>query len=335
MRLIIAFLLITGSAFAQFQAFDETPTIGPSTPTGKSFNENIIFEARPIVKFQIHDHLWDRILNGDKDSSWISRTFLVFDPQLRMLTSNSVPVRMPSYRIFLQTSATHLFGGPSHPWSIGSLILDHGHYSNGQDGCTFGSTADNDSTCKDIYKTLDTKVDLDAALNRRSGEYSTDFLRVKTKLMWIRKLYDTQVSDAWEFTGGYTHLVNWWFGFGVGGYKEADTHYYPMNQYYLEIARHHYFLNPKNSFLHDGQQLRGGIELFVKPSDNSQVTPFNVAAFATFYLQNTLGFFVKAEYGQDAYNIRLVDKVTRGMVGLVWSPVSYEPTTIEFPRKGF
>ena len=104
--------LFAGLASAQFQSMEESPYIAPSSPTGGNYDENTLFEARPLVDFRLYGNLDDQVLN----SKWFGQKYdVVFDPMIRMFTSESVPVRMPSYRIFLSWTGMFLGGDTAKP----------------------------------------------------------------------------------------------------------------------------------------------------------------------------------------------------------------------------
>ncbi|MCD6013306.1 MAG: hypothetical protein K0Q79_3168 [Flavipsychrobacter sp.] len=317
---IVYFLLLALSkgAYGQFSSFDETAYFGLSTPTGTNQSESILLEARPILKVPLYNRL-----NSDlgKRKRYSPTASIIFDPQFRMYNSNSRPVKMPTYRIFLSAGVTRQIGSDlNSPDALISLAAEHGHYSNGQFGCVWGSSMDNDSTCMALSANAD-NIDAPAMLNRNSGEYSTNFARAKLKLMYFLRSYP--INDAGSTRGGkvkrsvqgtiaYTKLVDWLAGADIGGYDDHAHLFYPMNQFYVELAYEHYFAHNSN------RHIRIGAEYWYRPSGNAFIYPNNFAITGAYFLQNNLGFFIKGEYGQDSYNIRFVDQIARVMGGLMY-----------------
>ena len=309
----VLLLFICTDASGQFQAFDETPYIAYSTPTGVGRSEKMIFEARPTLKLPIYGNLNNDLLKGKKYSETVH---IVFDPQFRMYDDNSLPVKMPSYRAFLSAGILRQIGDPNSPRALVSFTVEHGHYSDGQDGCVFGSSKDNDSLCK-IYSAMADKINVAQMLNRSSGEYSTDFVRGKLKLCYLLDSINAgcgpMMKNALEVTLGYTRLVDRLLGFDIGGYDDYASKIYPMNQLYGELAFEEYYSCKSN------RHYRLSFEYFYRPSDNSFVYAHNFSATAAYFFSFNLGFFVRGEYGQDSYNVRFVDKISRMMLGIAWS----------------
>ena len=166
---------------------------------------------------------------------------------------------------------------------------------------------------------------MDGNLNRRDGEFSTDFIRARAKYLWLLGYFPKSPREkhALEFTGSYTALVDWWFGFPVGGYVEEDAGFYPMHQFGAEAAYHRFCKEeclriPFTSYRF-GRHWRTGAEAFWKDSDHDDVYPWLFTAFGAFFLkESNLGYLVKGEFGQDPYNLRLVDRIARVMVGITW-----------------
>jgi len=327
----LVFILLAGisNAYTQYQASEEIAWIGwaQGVNSGRYHSENLMFEAKPYVKFPIIDEFYDRVKNLDQDSSLIFRGFLVFDPHLRMYTSNSNPIKMPSYKIFPSLSVSHALGQSKNPLGIATFVLDHGHYSNGQQGCTFGSSADGDSICAEKYQSLDLKKDnLSDEINRNTGEFSTNLFRTKIKFYQIQKInpeYRT-VEIANEFSLSYTRLTRFLFGKKIAGYNRKDAAFYPLNQIHFEYAFHKYLEN---------HQYRVGIGIAWLPTDNSAMAHYNISLFGNYTLENGFGFFLKGETGQDSYNLRMVDKVARVAMGFSWNVLSSEPLKVELPQE--
>ncbi|MGL1936255.1 MAG: hypothetical protein OCD01_14590 [Fibrobacterales bacterium] len=311
-------LCVASLLFSQYQFLEETPFIGWSTPTGNDYNEKVMMEARPILKVPLIDQLTPVVY---KDSNY-QRFSIIFDPHIRMLYKNSMPVIMPSYRAYISYAPTRYVSSVK---SFITPMIEHGHYSNGQAGCAFGSSEDADSTCQTLYDTLD-ELNLSEQLNRRSGEFSTNFIRGRLKLMKVLGFYDGtgMVEDALEVTLEFTRYINRLFGFSIAGYNELDAEFYSMNRYLAEVAGHHYLM-----MFNEMTQLRYGVSAQYLPSRHSEITPYNISLFGNFTYPSGLGVFVKAEKGQDLYNVRMVDDIFRVFIGISLRFRASEPAYLE------
>jgi hypothetical protein len=315
----IAALLVFGiaisnhSANAQFQTQDETPYFAPlPSPTGIDKNEDALFEARPILTVGTDWGNFQTTIPVIKD--YYFKAEMNFDPLIRMSKVESNPVRMPNYRIYGSALLSPKSGfdqsDKNNRWS---LALEHGHYSNGQEGCTF-KTADSGTVhpdlsgpCDTVYFEIDT-LNLQNRLNRITGEFSTNFIRTKFKWQTIMKR-DEWFIHAVEITPQYTRLVDWLYFTSKGGYVPLDTKYYPMNQYGIELA-YHWRRNDQSVFAPKVQDFRTGLEYTYKPSENEQVFDHHIGIFANVFWKR-VGGGLHWEYGQDPYNVRLVDKIER------------------------
>ncbi|MGL1935310.1 MAG: hypothetical protein OCD01_09825 [Fibrobacterales bacterium] len=321
-KIQILLLTLITSLSAQYQTLEETPFIGWSTPTGNDFNENVVMEARPILKIPLIDQLSPMIY---QDTIY-HRASIVFDPHIRMLYKNSMPVTMPSYRAYVSYSPTRYLSGIN---GFITPMIEHGHYSNGQAGCTFGNSEDADSTCSTLYSDLET-LSLSDQLNRRSGEFSTNFVRGRLKLMKVLGYHEGtgMVEDAVEVTLEYTRYINRLFGFTIAGFNELDTEFYSMNRYLVELAGHHYLM-----MFNEMTQLRYGVSAQYLPSRHSEITSYNISLFGSFTYPSGLGVFVKAEKGQDLYNVRMVDDIFRVLIGVSLTFSASEPPYLEITER--
>lgn len=76
--------------------------------------------------------------------------------------------------------------------------------------------------------------------------------------------------------------------------------------------------------------LARGRKVFYKNTDHEDVYPWLFAGFGNFFLkESNLGFLLKGEFGQDNYNLRLVNRIARIFLGVTWyvdEPVQIEKT---------
>ena len=93
--------------YAKFYPIGDDPNIRFITSYVKQ--EDILFEANPVLKLSFYNNFVKGLINEDKHTqAW----YISFKPQIRMYTDNSLPIKTPSYRIFLGTQ--HLFNLPTN-----------------------------------------------------------------------------------------------------------------------------------------------------------------------------------------------------------------------------
>lgn len=312
MKYTLSILFLTGIsihfATAQFQTLDETPFFAGSTATGPRASEHLVFEARPILRLNFFGNFNSDLQEADSCSNKLD---LAFDPQIRMYHVHSNPVRMPSYRVFL--SYSHLWDLGGH--NLFSVAVEHGHYSNGQEGTEFGTNANSDSINNDVYSHLQS-IEPSQYLNRKSGEFSTNFMRTRLKFSLDASSINNIQYEAVEFEFMFTRLMTGLYFSTMGGLEDKNRHLYPMNQYHFELAYSKFIIENERH-----NRLRFGVECFYKPSEVTSITSFNVAPFIQYYgLFDIIpfGVLLKYEYGQDSYNIRFVDRINRVLLGFNW-----------------
>lgn len=311
--LLAGILAVSSIAFAQPTnnlIFNQVYPISEPTAMGwKSSmvkSETILFEATPNVRFSFHNNIYERLTNGDNHGH---AYYASFRPQIRMYTDNSVPVKMPSYRILVGTQ--HLWRLPND--NLFSVSLESGHFSNGQNGCTFDTLyADASRQSDSVIAKINSKTNLSNILNRKNGEFSTDL----TELIFNYRIIDsmdgnyvplrflslsagaTYYHDNFLFVlpfGGYAdNLIpiygHWRFMWSYEYTHELGKNSMSIGQYWEYIADAHPFVNP--------------LRLETKLSYTLR--------------KSNIGFFATYIYGHDNYNIRFVDSGNQFGVGVMW-----------------
>ena len=277
--------------------------------------ETILFEAKPIVRYSFYNNIYQRLRDNHPTGQAI---FLSYRPHFRMYTDNSRPVKMPSSRIGLAFQ----FVQRSDSDNLRTLSIEHGHYSNGQSGCTFLEGAEDGSTaCDSVYATLAADSDLSKLLNRRNGDFSTNFTKVL--LNWrLNRLDDARPDSILSITLGW----EWYHNplliiFDIGGYDPRDIGIYGRHRLSLQAE----YERPGRSFpivrwipllrALPRASLLGSYERILAADD--RVNANRVVGQFTGYI-GRIGIALGFVYGHDDYNIRLVDSSLQAYIGVTW-----------------
>lgn len=293
----------------------DNPTIG--WRSGMTKKETILFEAEPIVRYSFHNRI-NQCLDSESLKS-ASAYYLSVRPQIRMYTNNSVPVKMPSYRVFLGYQYfKKLQGGNQFAFSFES-----GHYSNGQSGCTYHESHDDGSDeCMIVYNNeVTSNANLSDLLNRKNGEFSTDLTELVLNYR-INKFNGQKVPQGiHSIKVGLTLYHKYFFGvLPFGGYSDNDIDIYgrlrTMMSYemilplkFCEEARLGKYLN-RIALTQYVEMIHGA---------HKHVNPLRSETTATLFLRNNVGFFIKFVHGHDNYNVRFVDSGNEFVIGMTWS----------------
>lgn len=301
--------------YAQYYPIGEDSNI--RLMTNMSDKETILFEANPVLNLSLQNNFIKGLL--DESQTHTEAWYVSFQPQLRMFTDNSLPVKTPSYKIFLSTQ--HLFrlnvtSNENHQF-LGFLVQS-GHYSNGQDGCAFSPDfKDGAPECDSIFNTFQSTTNLSEILNRRTGNFSTNI----TKLILNYRSYqldeDNVAQRMYGLQLGYTLFHDRFLGIGsFGGYSDNDIQIYGKHRFsirfkFMKVLKQHndlrYSLTQKLSYIH-------------KPHDDvNQIRAETKATIYPFAQSKTIGFFISYIYGHDNYNYRFVDDGHQFTCGITWS----------------
>lgn len=272
-------------------------------------SETILFEANPIVRYSFCNKIRQRFMEGEKHAgAW----YLSFRPQLRMYTSNSRPVKMPSYRIFV---------GKQHAWQVhgDNLIaasFETGHYSNGQDRSAFSELFEDDSHGSDsVYALINDNTNLSDILNRASGNFSTNLTELvvnyrfnKLKSSVIKRWHLVRVAA----TIYHDRLV---YVFDIGGYSDEDIRIYGRTRY---VVGYEYM-----KVCEEARRFSVATDLEYISDPHPHVNPLRWTATGTWFpfrKNEELGFFASFISGHDNYNFRFVDKGNQFAIGITWNP---------------
>ena len=312
---------ITLSAQKSFNDYIQSYPIGEDPNirlmTSYTKQENILFEANPILRLSVYNNFIKKLMDENKKhtQAW----YVSFRPQLRMYTDNSLPVRTPSYRIFLATQ--HLFRlktAKDYNVKFWGFSIESGHYSNGQDGCAFSEDfADEAMQCDSIYNTITSSTKLSNILNRRSGNFSTDL----TELIFNYRTYKLDDENIplqmHSFNLGYILYHDKFLGIGnFGGFTENDIKIYGRHRFLAGYE----FMKVLKKFKEIRYSIKQNFELIHKP--HNSVKPLRSESMLTIYpfpKSKALGFFLSYIYGHDNYNFRFVDSGHQGTFGISWN----------------
>ena len=315
---LVCSVLCSNVATAQFNdvyPIGDNPSI--SWRSGMTNKETVMFEAEPIVRYSFHNKIKERLDTVSLKSA--SAYYLSVRPQIRMYTDNSVPVKMPSYRVLLGYQYfKKLEGGNQFAFSIES-----GHYSNGQSGCTYdASFEDGSDACLLVYENnIHANANLSDLLNRKNGEFSTDLteLIVNYRVNGYNGMKTSQKIHSLK--AGMTYYHDLFLGFlPFGGFSDNDIEIYgrfrSMLSYELTLplkfsdqAKLGKYLN-RVSFSQEIEWIH---------SAHNHVNPIRLETTASLFLRNNVGFFVRFIHGHDDYNIRFVDSGNEIAIGMQWS----------------
>ena len=249
----------------------------------------------------------------------MSGYYLFVKPQLRMFTSNSLPVRMPTYRVLLGTQ--HLFKLPQKNekpkeryYGFG---FESGHYSNGQSGCAFSSEfEDATDECLNIYAQLTPESDLSSLLNREDGNFSTNLTKLTAyyQVNQLRPDGNTKEIHTLEFNYTTYHNRFLWVG-NFGGYSPEDIEIYGRHRFELYYAFTFFRRNETE------QRIRLSERLFIIQGAHEHVNALrSETQFTVFPFRKTpaFGFLARITMGHDNYNYRFVDSGTLISGGITW-----------------
>lgn len=308
--------------YVQIYPIGEDPNIRYMTSYTKQ--ETILFEANPIVRYSIYNNFLKGLMKEKQlhTQAW----YVSFRPQLRMYTDISMPVRTPSYKIFLGTQ--HLFRIPTvriTKQDFWGFSLESGHYSNGQDGSAFSEIYTDESPESDsIYNTIHSNTNLSKMLNRKSGNFSTNL----TELILTYKSFglddDNIAKKMFIYEIGYTKYHDRFLGIAnFGGFTEQDIKLY---------GRHHFmgkfeYGNTLNKWPNISFRLQQKINIITDAHRSVQPIRLETKCIVyPFKKSKALGFMTSYIYGHDNYNFRFVDAGHQFTIGITWS--QFPPITL-------
>ncbi len=326
-----ALLLFCTTLFAQSENFGgfkqvypiaDDPSIGFMSSYIKS--EPILFEANPIVRFSIYNNIVKKLNDGKNRAQ---AYYIAAKPQWRMYTENSLPVKMPSFKVLIGTQQVFR----CHDSNLLILSLESGHYSNGQSGCAFSEKYDDASPqCDSIYATINDKTNLTAILNRKNGNFSTDITEIYGNYRFNKLDANYIPCRTHSILAGLTIYHDNFLGLlPFGGYSDADIKIYGRLRFHVGYEYIH-TLKKKCLFLKDGARYSLLEKCEIIQGAHPSVNPFRsvtTASLFPFSGSKEFGFFASFITGHDNYNYRFVDSGVMGVVGI--SFISFPPFTIK------
>lgn len=322
----LSYLLTQAQKSPIFQAvypIGENPSIGYKSNMYPK-QEKILFEANPILRMPIYNSIRRGLMNAEQGTVG-STLYINFKPQFRMYHDVSKPVRMPSYRIsilgYQQLIRLPEFNNSKEQFL--AFAVESGHYSNGQSRSAFSSEFEDGSVeSKALYQTITDNSNLSEMLNRKDGNFSTNYTEVFLKYKLILDLNDDTYipnSDAYLQLGYNRYHNRLLFLANLGGYTEEDIKIFGKNRFYFDMGymkriQENTFFNQKLKI--DRFQVDLKTEIINKP--HPSVNPFRMDLTGTLYFQNDVGIFLSGIYGHDNYNYRFVDKGKQIFVGITF-----------------
>ncbi len=302
------------NAFKEYYPIHIKPSIGYAS--NMTSLEDILFEARPVVNYSIHNNMM-RVMQKYKHRP-SNAVYFSFQPHLRMYSENSFPVKMPSYKILLGWQK--LYKTRNHDFF--AWAIESGHYSNGQSGCPFlvGEDAGSE-VCEEFLRSVGPNADLSALLNRRNANFSTNTTKITLNFRF-NNLYPKKerkpelsipykvhsVIVGWElFHNNLLGLID------IGGYTDFDINIYGRNRFTIGYEFIHTY---KGRFRYAFKQEF----VLIEHAHNHVERLRSVTSFMLYPFKKArdIGFFVKYIYGHDNYNYRLVDSGNQFSAGINW-----------------
>jgi hypothetical protein len=321
-NLVLCCLLFTGFVvqaqkpeedYKQFYPIGDDPDILFKTNYNK--DETILFEANPIVRYSFHNNIHKRLLNAKKTKA--SAFYIAFEPQLRMYTDNSLPVKMPSYKVQLGFQQLYRVNGNN----FFSFAVESGHYSNGQSGCAFSELFDDGSSqCDSIYNLIKPETNLSDLLNRKNGNFSTNLTEIifNYRINGIDENFE-RLDRIHSLTLGVNiYHDRFWGLFDFGGYSDNDIEIYGRMRYSFGYSYTRLIKlekpNPTRIAFAQNIELISGAHPWVNPVRSvTTITYYPVGKYKEF------GICASYIYGHDNYNYRFVDSGSQLAIGFTWS----------------
>lgn len=298
----------------------------------KAARESYLFEAQPMVKLPFFNNIYKNMKRekAAQDAPFREQLKLAthaayasFRPQLRMFNDASMPVKTPSYKIGI--GYQHLFslnkadaygiinGGRSRRYL--AIAFETGHYSNGQSGAAFDENLiDGTPAADSLYQHIDNNTDLAAILNRKSGNFSTNYTEILVKYLQVNHIRNNYALDWFSVTAGWTRYHDrLLYMIPIGGYTENDIILYGKNFYHLNLEYMYRF--PDVPYI-DRIKLNVNYEYLYKP--HPSVTRSRIEFIAGIYHKSNVGIYAKVALGHDTYNYRFVDNISHWGIGLTY-----------------
>jgi hypothetical protein len=292
---------------ADYLALADAPIFLPrsylywGTPVGPKFNrQDLVFALEYALHLSIYNNLRDQALSG---KSWAGAATLSFEGDLRMLNTESKPVRMPSYRPNLSGQLFYTWHRPQ-PMLFG-LRAGLFHYSNGQEQCTFDRSQSDDSDGCRVATSMVTNAS--RSLNRVNGNFASNG--------WLLELN----GRAHQVNSKGVAIAHLAAGFSVFGMINEGP--FAMERALARLygwGRLSWSLEAKKRFGWATVTLRGQATYYPSTHESTPNKAFQSELTLGPYWLTGLGFFARYYGGRDYYNAFFVDKIQQFAAGLAW-----------------
>jgi hypothetical protein len=317
---------IGGAASAQTAAsipaaphvFLERAYFAPLNPVGRDVS-TLLFEGEAAAHYFIFNTMdWDWTHTGGWRYAWP----VSFIPTVRMSTSKSSPVLTPSYRIrpfWFQAVYLSPESDSVGPFTMYGVSAGAMHYSNGQDGCTYLGFARATTTADSACVVTDAELAARRIPNTRDGDFSTTFFPIAFN--WRRgRISESTLHIAHQQTVGLEFQIHP-LGMQPGGIDRALA---------MEYGRHQINASYEYEWLAGGSpgMRRVAVKGVVRTPQNAGRTwTMGAVEFSrTYDKRQGLGWFLRATFGGDYYNIHFKERSNPLVtVGAIWDPgtISY------------
>ncbi len=297
----------------------------------KTARESYLFEAQPVVKLPFFNTIYKNMKNpksaadasfGEKLKNATHAAYASFRPQLRMFNDASMPVKTPSYKIGIGYQHLFSLNKANRFDDIDTLNLKYfavafetGHFSNGQSGAAFDENLiDGTPAADSLYQHINEHTDLAAILNRKSGNFSTNYTEIMVKYLHVFKVRNNYALSWFSAEAGWTRYHDYLlYMIPIGGYTENDIALYGKNFYHFNLE---YMRRFKKGGCLDRAKLNVNYEYLYKP--HASVTRSRIEIIPAIYFKSNVGIYGKIAFGHDNYNYRFVDNISHWGIGLTY-----------------
>jgi hypothetical protein len=292
---------------ADYLALADAPLFLPrsylywGTPVGtRPRREQLVFALEYALHLPIYSNVRDQALAGKR---FAGAATLSFEGDLRMLSVDSKPVRMPSYRPTLSGQLFYIVHRPEPvllSWRAGLY-----HYSNGQEQCTFSpNTTDESPECQML---TDQISDARRQLNALTGNFSTNG--------WLLEFF----SRIHQVNSKGVAIAHFALGLTVAGMINRGPGA-------MEPALRRLYGWGRLGVILEGKKRFGWATMTARlngnfwPNSDSDIPSFAGSAEVVLgpYWLTGLGFFGRYYGGRDFYNAFFVDNLQQFAAGLAW-----------------
>jgi hypothetical protein len=292
---------------ADYLALADAPIFLPrsylywGTPVGPKYaRAELTFALEYALHLPIYSNVRDQALAGN---NWAGAVTLTFEGDLRMISSESKPVRMPSYRPNLNGQLFYIWHRPQ-PVLVGfRFALEH--YSNGQEQCAFDrSQPDESEACK---QTTDAVTSPARQLNRINGNFATNGYIFELNA----RIHQTNSKGV-----AIGHLSA-----GVGAFGMVQRGSLALEPYMRRLygwGRLSANVEAKRRFGWATLTVRANGTFYPSTDGSTPNKSGSVEAVIGPYWLTGLGFFARYYGGRDFYNAFFVDSIQQFSAGVAW-----------------